>query len=379
MSFDFEDDYENNHIIYIRKNVQSCSDFGTFSNNTDKPEFTRAFGQIQERMSLDQHGIGTNSMFRRGHTWKDEMLGHFAKIHYSTDIDTEFSYDNPAAKKGEDDPEKSKSSDNTDTTNTTIEDWQAEDPSTTQITSNKSELNNDSFTNLRKPPSRKRCAAIANIINNLFENPEGHMKPSQRIAIFIFTAFEAYRTLISSFLIVFVPQNCGGYSCTIMQNLIPKDNLEKVAISVNAFMALYFCGLFATERIREDIIKKFLIPDKTKSTDKEYLIQMLCKMRPYEQKTILSVTRLYRRFAQFLLLLFFVNASISCIVIRKNFLNNTTIIVFITNTFFMINRIYKTLKITSSGEYNIYSAYRTDSLLYNRYRGGILGGITELD
>ena len=350
MSFDFDDYFENNFPIYIRKNVQSCSDFGTIRD--EKIEINRSF------------------------TWKDEMLGHFAKIHYSNDMETEFSYDNPATKK-EDDPEKSKSSDNTDATNITIEEWNTED--VTQITSNKSELNCDLFANLRKPSSKKLCATIDNIVNNLFENPEGRMKPSQRIAIFVFTVFEAYRTLISSFLIVFVPQNCGRYSCTIMQNLIPKDNLEKVAISINAFMAIYFCGLFATERIREDVIKKFLIPDKTRSTDKEYLMQMLSKMRPYEQKTILQVTRAYRRFAQFLLLLFFVNASISCVVIRKNFLNNTTIIVFITNTFFMINRIYKTLKITSSGEYNIYSAYRTDSLLYNRYRGEVLGGIPALN
>ena len=38
----------------------------------------------------------------------------------------------------------------------------------------------------------------------------------------------------------------------------------------------------------------------------------------------------------------------------------------------MINRIHKALKITSSGEYNIYSAYRSDNLLYNRYRGEIV-------
>lgn len=342
MSFDFDDYFENKFPIYIRKNVQSCSNFGTNRiDSAEEREITRTF------------------------TWKDEMdtrLCHFAKIHYNPD--TDFSYDNPATKKEEDDPEKSKSSDNTDTT---VEEWQIDLPA--QGVSNKTQLNTDSFANLQKPPSKKRCASLVNIINNLFENPEGRMKPSQRIAIFIFTAFEAYRTLISSFLTVFVPQNCGGYSCTIMQNIIPKDQLETVAISINASMALYFCILFATERAREDIIKTYLIPDKTKSTDKQYLIKMLSEMTPLEQKNIIRVTRAYRRFAQFLLLLFFVNASISCIIIRKNYLNNTTATVFITNTFFMINRIYKTLKITSSGEYNIYSAYRTDSLLYNRYRG----------
>ena len=153
-----------------------------------------------------------------------------------------------------------------------------------------------------------------------------------------------------------------------MQNIIPKDDLEIAAISVNTFMALYFCALFTIERARESVVKKFLIADKTAPTDKDYLVKMLSEMNIHERNTIIWLNRIYRVFAQFLLLMFFVNAGISCVVIRKNYLNNTTVTVFITNTLFMINRIHKALKITSSGEYNIYSAYRSDSLLYNRHR-----------
>lgn len=214
--------------------------------------------------------------------------------------------------------------------------------------------------------------SFSKLINNLFENPEGRVTNIQKISIVIFSCFEAYRTVISSFLIVFVPQKCGYESCTILQNLLPTDDLEVAAISINTFMALYFCGLFAIERIRETTIKTYLIADKSAATDKDYLIQMLCNMNDIERNRILWINRLYRKISQFLLLLFFINASISCVVIRKNYLNNTTVTVFITNTLFMINRIHKALKITSSGEYNIYSAYRSDSLLYNRSRSGWL-------
>lgn len=211
--------------------------------------------------------------------------------------------------------------------------------------------------------------AFARLINNLFENPEGRMTNVQRMSILFFTAFEAYRTIISSFLIVFVPQTCGGYSCTIIQNLIPKDNLEVAAISVNTFMAVYFCVLFMIERVRETLIKKHFIADKSSPTDKEYLVKMISEMESTHRRKILRVNSVYRVFAQFLLLVFFINAGISCVVIQKNYLNNTTSTVFITNTFFMIHRIHKALKITSSGKYNIYSAYRSSNLLYNRYRG----------
>jgi len=196
------------------------------------------------------------------------------------------------------------------------------------------------------------------------------MTNSQNAIIFIFTCFEAYRTIISSFLIVFVPQNCGGYSCTILQNIMPTDDLEVTAISMNIFMALYFCAMFSIERMRETLVKQYFIADKSYPTDKDYLMKMISDMQPGERRKILSLNRVYRIFAQFLLLVFFVNAGISCTVIQKNYLNNTTTTVFVTNALFMINRIYKALKVTSSGEYNIYSAYRTDSILYNRYRSG---------
>jgi hypothetical protein len=219
-----------------------------------------------------------------------------------------------------------------------------------------------------KLPTNK-STAFTQFINNLFENPEGRMTNLQRVSIIVFTCFETYRTIISSFLTVFVPQNCGGYSCTIMENAIPKDNIEIVAISMNTFMAVYFCALFITENIREKVVKKYLTNDKSHPTDKESLEEILASMKPNERQEILKLNAIYRVFAQVLLIFFFVNASISCVVIKKNYLNNTTSTAFITNVLFTVNRIHKSLKITSSGEYNIYSTYRTDNLIYNRYRG----------
>jgi hypothetical protein len=211
---------------------------------------------------------------------------------------------------------------------------------------------------------------FANFVNNLFENPEGRMTNSQNAVIFLFTCFEAYRTIISSFLVVFVPQNCGGYSCTILQNIMPKDDLEIAAIFINSFMALYFCAMFSIERMRETLIKEYFIADKSYPTDKDYLVKMISEMKSGERRKILGLNRVYRIFAHSLLFVFFVNAAISFAVLNKNYLNNTTTTAFVTNALFMINRIYKALKVTSSGEYNIYSAYRTDSILYNRYRNG---------
>ena len=72
--------------------------------------------------------------------------------------------------------------------------------------------NGDSFIDRFYSTPKSFSEGLSRVIDNLFENPEGRMTNLQRTSIILFTCFEAYRTLISSFLIVFVPQNCGGFS-----------------------------------------------------------------------------------------------------------------------------------------------------------------------
>lgn len=315
---EFDTDFDDKPI-YIRHKVQSCSNFDTID--------------IQK----------ANSFFEKELA---RMRGRSIKLEPSN-IQNQLDYDFSRM-----------------SSESSVEEWNAPDY-------NSISYKPDSFSDRVSNTPRNLSTSLSTLVNNLFENPDGRMTNSQRIIIILFTAFEAYRTIISSFLTVFVPQNCGGYSCTLLQNIIPKDNLETAAISFNTFMAVYFCWLFTIERIRETVVKRYLIADKSSATDKEYLMNMLSELDPTQRQRILRLNQMYRIFAQVLLLLFFVNAGVSCVVIQKNYLNNTTATVFITNTLFMINRIHKALKITSSGEYNIYSAYRSDNLLYNRSRGEI--------
>ena len=324
--------------IYIRKNVQSCSDF-SYKNRKDN------------LYSLEHLEMNSPIDIERTNSFLKSELRTFSirKTRIDNNSDTnENDWSLPSS-------------------HNSVEEWNEEE----DAFSLKNNQMPHSFSSRFYSTPKTLSVTFTRFVNNLFENPDGRMTNTQRVAIVALTAFEAYRTLISSFLTVFVPQNCGGYSCTIIQNIVPKDDFETAAISVNTLMAVYFCWLFTIERVRESIVKKYLIADKSSATDKDYLIKMLSEMKPHQRQRILRINRVYRIFAQVLLLLFFVNAGISCVVIQKNYLNNTSITVFITNTFFMINRIHKALKVTSSGEYNIYSAYRSDNLLYNRYRGEI--------
>ena len=366
---DFDDE-----PIYIRKKVQSCSNLHSMKANPSRHEIhhkTPNFKQLilkefysDLELELPRNIIKKNPSRLEYHPTlvvRSESNDNIAYNSEFGDVSKQPSQ-SVIPSKMEHDLGGSSSSDNS------VEEWNAEE----ETFSSKRDIKNKSFSERFYSTPKTFSATFTKVINNLFENPEGRMTSSQKVTIIIFTGFEAYRTIISSFLTVFVPQSCDGYSCTILQNILPKDELETAAISINTFMALYFCLLFSIERVRETTVTKYLIADKTAATNKDYLINMLSEMNANERQKIIGLNRIYRIFAQFLLLLFFVNAGISCVVIYKNYLNNTTITVFITNTLFMINRIHKALKITSSGEYNIYSAYRSDSLLYNRHRGAWL-------
>jgi len=214
---------------------------------------------------------------------------------------------------------------------------------------------------------KKDCSRVVNrFIYNAFENPDGKVTYLQATFIVLHSLFAVYRAVISSFLTVFVPQRCpDGRVCSLYDNVVPRDQLERIAIGFNAFMAAYFCMLYLFEATRERRIQMYLAISKDAPTGKTHLTQMMCDMDRDERTELLRINNAYRLTGIYMSLFFFVNSGLSWAVVYKNYLDNTTFITFTTNALFMITKLYGVLKITSSGEYNIYSAYLNDHLVYN--------------
>jgi hypothetical protein len=222
----------------------------------------------------------------------------------------------------------------------------------------------------------KDFEAIEFNLNHLMEDAESKLTITQRSLIYMKTAFEIYRTIISSLLIVFVPQKCGNHPCSIMENIMPETSLEYVTLSMNFILAFYFYAMYFIEIQRESIINEYLIYDRNMPTDKDHLQRMLSTMDGKTKKKIMDINLVYRGFGRFLILVFLVNLFLSGVVSYNKFLNNTTLITYTTNSLFMITKIFRVLRITSSGEYVIYSAYRNDNLIYNRDKAAFL---TDID
>jgi len=216
-------------------------------------------------------------------------------------------------------------------------------------------------------------------LNHLMEDTESKLTITQRSLIYMKTAFEIYRTIISSLLVVFVPQQCGDYPCSIKENITPETSLEYAALCMNFILAFYFYGLYFIEIQRENIINKYLIYDRNMPTDKDHLQRMLSTMNNDTKKKIMDTNLVYRGFGRFLILVFLLNLFLSGVVAYNKFLNNTTLITYTTNSLFMITKIFRVLRITSSGEYVIYSAYRNDNLIYNRDKESFLLNMISYD
>ena len=216
-------------------------------------------------------------------------------------------------------------------------------------------------------------------LNHLMEDTESKLTITQRSLIYTKTAFEIYRIIISSLLVVFVPQQCGDHPCSILENTVPENSLEYAAISFNFILAAYFYILYFIEIKRETIINEYLLYDRNMPTDKGHLQRMLGRMDSKTKKQIMEINLIYRGVGRFLILIFLLNLFLSGVVCYYKFLNNTTLITYTTNSLFMVTKLFRVLRITSSGEYVIYSAYRNDNLIYNRDRQSFLMDIGELD
>lgn len=194
----------------------------------------------------------------------------------------------------------------------------------------------------------------------------------QKVVLFIRLCFELYKTMIGSFLTVFTPQNCGGAICSLSQNLIPIDDLEIVAISMNSVMAFSLVCEYCIEITRERILRMYFENDQRLPVEKEYFTNLLgildtkkAVLLDEKSRIISIVFRLYRRVGIILLSLYIVNVCISAIVIYKNYYDKSSLFGFITNALFIVFKMASILKIAIHSINMPYSAYIETPVAFN--------------
>lgn len=206
----------------------------------------------------------------------------------------------------------------------------------------------------------------------MFDNEKVKTTKTQKCILFVRLCFELYKTMIGSYLTVFTPQDCGNAICSLSQNLIPKDDLEIVALSINSVMAFSLLAEYAIEMTREKILRTYFENDQRLPVEKEYFTNLLgildtkkASLLDERSRMISIVFRLYRRLGIILLSLYVVNVCISGIVIYKNYYDKSSLFGFVTNALFIVFKMASILKIAIHSINMPYSAYIETPVAFN--------------
>lgn len=91
----------------------------------------------------------------------------------------------------------------------------------------------------------------------------------QKLGTSISVVAELYKVLVSSLLILFVPQRCGDHVCSFNENLIAGDSVYTGGLVINFVTLATFCMMYYAEVKRENRLITYLEVNKSKPSDNE--------------------------------------------------------------------------------------------------------------
>jgi hypothetical protein len=180
---------------------------------------------------------------------------------------------------------------------------------------------------------------------------------------------ELYRVLMGTFLIVFVPQECvvqnTSQLCTFSENIRRSGIFETSTLFMNVLSLFCFLILYAIEYRREHKMICYLHVSKSKPQDNESVKQELVALSQTRRTTLLKLDHDYATIGKYVLCAFTLNTGMSAVVIFNNYIDTSTISVFLTNVLFMGMKMYDIYYIMKTDENIFYSAYLSEKLQYN--------------
>jgi hypothetical protein len=181
----------------------------------------------------------------------------------------------------------------------------------------------------------------------------------------ICVSLELYRVMISSLLLIFVPQQCGDHTCTITENTYNKEQIYSTGLLINYITASAFCIMYFTEMRREEKLIKLLEVNDTISTDNYSVGKRLQILADYKKKQLFMVNLQYQIASFCVFIVFMINTVYSGIIINSHSLGNQTIINFITNILFMFSKLSNVLVIVNTDTNIFFSAYMNTKVQFN--------------
>jgi hypothetical protein len=187
----------------------------------------------------------------------------------------------------------------------------------------------------------------------------------QKLGFIPLVAVELYRVLVSSLLVLFVPQKCDDHICSLSENMVWEYHLYNAGLVVNFITLFSFLSLYYFEVKRENRLITYLDVNKNVPCDNDSVGKVL-EMLPLEKRNnILYLDKWYQRTAYASIFLFSLNTILSGFVVFDYYLDNQTTSTYITNILFMVTKLGD-IYATANTEKNVfYSAYLKGKIQYN--------------
>ena len=198
-------------------------------------------------------------------------------------------------------------------------------------------------------------------IQSLLNNQDFIQKSSASITVIL----ELYRVLVSSFLILFVPQKCDDHVCSYSENLVLENDLYSSGLVINFFTMFVLFIMYILEIKRENRLISYLEVNKEVPCDNESVEKALTHLPDNKRSAILALDKWYQRFGYASISTYIVNIILSGFVVYEYYLDGQTTTTFITNVLFMLAKLAD-VYVTVNTEKNVfYSAYLKSKVQFN--------------
>lgn len=187
----------------------------------------------------------------------------------------------------------------------------------------------------------------------------------QKVSVAVSLLIELYRTVVSTLLILFVPQLCTDHVCSLQENMESTNTLYDAGLALN-FITIAACALlYFCEVRRENVMIEYLEVNPSLPTDTEAVGRALLQLDDGRRNRIQRLHRWYQVMGMAAIVSFVANVVLSGIVIYDYYLDGKTTMTFVTNILFMTMKLHDVHDAVTTEQNVFYSAYLRAKVQFN--------------
>ena len=187
----------------------------------------------------------------------------------------------------------------------------------------------------------------------------------QKVGMAPVVALEMYRVIVSSFLVLFVPQKCDDHVCTLSENMVLEHDLYNAGLVFNFLTMAAFLAMYTLEVKRENRLITYLEVNKGQASDNDSVGLALNKLSVDKRDSIWELDKYYIYSGWTAIVMFIINTILSGFVVYEYYLDSQTTSTYITNILFMVTKMADVYSNVNTEKNVFYSAYLKGKVQYN--------------